>query len=410
MNCRKEARTVHAVVLIACMIAASRTVASTKTPAAPEMLRPNDPLFPKQEALFNCVNAGEAWKITKGDPNVLVGVVETGFDFFHPDLKANLVPGFFACGNYHTEFFENIAHGTVVVSLIAAVGNNGIGMTGLAPGCRVLAASLGMIEHKVTKLQKKFMQDHPEAGPSEWGKVMRSKENRAALMSFSRAWGQFVCRSTAESIRYLVDHQVRVINISGLLQRSLLPADSWQTLEDVFAYAREKGTIIVLGAGNNGVLCEDYPGDSDSVIVVGATRLDDTRWEEVLEIKGSKIKQGSNFGKRLTVMAPMENLQVCLPHDRRFYACEDGPMGPTKQDFQDMYEISAEGATSWSAPIVTALVALIRSVRPDLDAKAVIEIIRQGCDDLGDEGYDVYTGFGRVNFGKTLKIAMAQGR
>jgi thermitase len=393
--------------VIASTVLASLAVAGPGAPCAGENLRPNDPLFPQQEALFQRIDAFEAWKVTKGDPNVLVGVIETGFDFFHPDLRANLVPGFFAGGNYHTEFFENVAHGTVVVSLIAAVSNNGIGMTGLAPRCRVLAASLGMIEHKMAKRQKKFMQDHPEAGPGEWGKAMRSKENRAEMRSFAREWGHFVCRSTAESIRYLVDHQVKVINISGLMMRSVLPADSWQTLEDAFAHAREKDVIIVLAAGNNGVLCEDYPGDPNSVIVAGATRLDDTRWEEVLDIKGTKIKQGSNFGKRLMVMAPMENLPVCLPHDRRFYTCEDGPMGPTKQDFHDMYEISTEGGTSWSAPIVTSLVALVRSARPDLDARAVVDIIQQGCDDIGDPGYDVYTGYGRVNFGKTIRVALS---
>ncbi len=407
MSDREETEQFRGVVLIASMVLTSLAVASPGVPSAVEDLRPNDPLFPKQEALFNRINAFEAWKVTKGDPNVWVGVIDTGFDFFHPDLKANLVPGFFAGGSYHTEFLENVAHGTLVVSLIAAVGNNGIGMTGLAPRCRVLAASLGMIEHKMAKLQKKFRQDHPEAGPSEWGKFMSSKENQAEMFSFVKDWERFVSRSTAESIRYLVDHKVRVINVSGgLMKGSGFSTDSWQTLEEAFAYAREKGVLIVLAAGNNNAL-EDYPGDSDSVIVVGATRLNDTRWEEVLEIKGSRIKQGSNFGKRLTVMAPMENLQVCVPHDRRFYHCDDGPMGPTKQDFNDMYEVGATGATSCAAPIVTSLVALIYSARPDLNARAVIDIIKQGCDDIGDRDYDTYTGFGRVNFGKTIKIAMS---
>ena len=393
-----------------CLAASHVGIAGARESAAQEA-RPNDPLFPKQEALFDRINAFEAWKVTKGDPNVWVGVIDTGFDFFHPDLKANLVPGFFAGGSYHTEFLENVAHGTLVVSLIAAVGNNGIGMTGLAPRCRVLAASLGMIEHKMAKLQKKFMQDHPEAGPSEWGKAISSKENRAEMFSFAKDWGHFVSRSTAESIRYLVDHKVRVINVSVALMKegSGFSTDSWQTLAEAFAYAREEGVLIVLAAGNN-IALEDYPGDSDSVIVVGATRLDDTRWEEVLEIKGSQIKQGSNFGKRLTVMAPMENLQVCVPHDRRFYNCDDGPMGPVKHDFNDMYEVGATGATSCAAPIVTSLVALIYSARPDLDARAVLEIIQQGCDDIGDKGYDTYTGFGRVNFGKTIQIAMAHAR
>jgi hypothetical protein len=54
---------------------------------------------------------------------------------------------------------------------------------------------------------------------------------------------------------------------------------------------------------------------------------------------------------------------------------------------------------------VTSLIALVYSLRPDLDARSVVEIIKQGCDDIGEQGYDMYTGWGRVNFAKTLEIA-----
>jgi subtilisin family serine protease len=63
------------------------------------------------------------------------------------------------------------------------------------------------------------------------------------------------------------------------------------------------------------------------------------------------------------------------------------------------------GATSGATPIVTSLAALVRSLRPDLKAADVVEIIRKGCDDIGEEGYDIYTGCGRVNFRKTLELA-----
>jgi subtilisin family serine protease len=397
----------HAVLWSVIFVMATIAVAHAEVPAPAHSLRPNDPLFPKQEPLFNRINVWEAWEITKGDPNVSVGVIDIGFDFFHPDLKANLLPGFFASGKYHAETFETVGHGTLVASLIAAVSDNGIGMTGLAPNCRILTASQGMIEHPLVKLQKKFRQEHPEAGPREFAQAL-GQEKRAELKSFSTDWTRFVNLSTAESIRYLVDRKVRVINISELLRRSLCPVDTWQVLEDAFAYARQKGVIIVLGAGNNAALCEDYPGNEDSVIVVGATRMDDTRWEEMLDLQGTKIRQGSNFGKRLTVMAPTENLQVCMPHDPRFYNSADGPMGPTKVDFKDPYGTAPQGATSSAAPLVTSLVALVYSIRPDFNASAVIDAIKQGCDDIGANGYDIHTGFGRVNFGKTIRIAMAR--
>ena len=370
----------------------------------------NDPLFSKQQALFNRINVLEAWSITKGDPNILVGIVDLGFDFFHPDLKSNLVPGFYASGGYYTECYEIVAHGTLVASIIAAKENNKIGMTGLAPRCRVLTASHGMIENKYGRLLRKFRQDHPEAGLRDkgWAKLM--EEHRDEMKDFGTKWTKYMTLSQAKAIRYLVDHKVRVINISGYMQRDLCCScpEAWQDLEDAFEYAAKNDVVIVIGAGNNAVRADGYPGDPNSMIVAGATMLDDTRWEEVVDIKGSKIKQGTNFGRRLTVMAPTENIQVCIPHEKRFYIAEDGPMGPAPAElkFEAMCELLPNGATSSAAPIATSLVALIYSVRPDLDAKSVVNIIKQGCDDIGDKGYDIYTGYGRVNFEKTIKIAL----
>ncbi len=380
----------------------------SKSKSQPQL---NDPLFSKQQALFNKINVFEAWNTTRGDPNILVGFVDLGFDFFHPDLKSNLVPGFYASGGYHTECFEIVGHGTLVASIIAAKENNKIGMTGLVPRCRVLTASCGMLENKHGQLLRKFRQDHPEAGPGDkrWAKLM--EERRDEIKDFGTKWVNYMTLSNAKAIRYLVDHKVRVINISGYMQRDLCRScpEAWQQLEDAFEYAAKNDVVIVIGAGNDAVRAEGYPGNPNSMIVAGATMLNDTRWEEEFHFKGSsKIKQGTNFGKRLTAMAPTENIQVCIPHEKRFYINEDGPMGPasTELKFEAMYRVESNGATSSAAPIVTSLVALIYSVRPDLDAKSVVNIIKQGCDDIGYKGYDIYTGYGRVNFGKTIKIAI----
>lgn len=50
--------------------------------------------FEKQEKLFRKLNVLEAWRFTKGDSNVWVGIIDNGFDFFHPDLMGNLLPAF----------------------------------------------------------------------------------------------------------------------------------------------------------------------------------------------------------------------------------------------------------------------------------------------------------------------------
>jgi subtilisin family serine protease len=363
-----------------------------------------DSLIAKQQPLFDRLNVAEAWKITRGDPNVLVGVIDNGFDFFHPDLKGQLLPGCYYPDGYHTEFYENVAHGTLVVSLIVAKENNPTGMVGLAPRCRVLTASQGMIEHSLLKMQTKFFKENPKASLADLQKEMMKQPE--AVKKFGEDWVHLQVDGAVAAIRYLVEHGVKVINISGGLKRSLCPsAEKWKKLEDAVSHAAEKGVIIVLAAGNNAAQWEDYPGSPDTVIVAGATLRNDTRWEEEVNFQGTKIKQGSNFGKRLTAMAPVEKLVVCAPHEQRFYSCDDGPMGPMKLPFKGMHEVRPNGATSSAAPIVTSLVALLYSARPTLDARSVVKIVQQGCDDIGGKSYNIHTGYGGVNFGKSLKLA-----
>jgi thermitase len=366
-------------------------------------------LAAKQQPLFDKLHVREAWQVTKGDPRVLVGVIDNGFDFFHPDLKGQLLPGYYYPGGYHTEFYENVAHGTLVASLIVARDDRPGGMVGLAPHCRVLTASQGMLEHTLFKLQTKFFREHPSAKLPDFQKEM--VKHLLEVAKFGREWVEYQVDGAAVAIRYLVDHEVKAINFSGGLKRSLCPsAAKWQNLEDAFAYAAKKNVVIVLSAGNNAARWEDYPGKPETVIVAGACRLNDTRWEEEVNVKGTKLKQGSNYGKRLTVMAPVENLVVCVPHERRFYDCDDGPMGKMTEEFKGTHQVLPIGATSSAAPVVTALVALVVSARPDLDAATVVKIVEQGCDDIGDKGYDIYTGYGRVNYEKTLRLARDWGK
>jgi subtilisin family serine protease len=391
-------------VLLACCGAPPHSSEPPPQAKAPEGTPPAD----AQRALFERVGLADAWAVTQGDPGVLVGVIDNGFDFFHPDLKGQLVPGYYFPGGYHAEFYENVAHGTLVASLIVARGGKDGAVSGLAPRCRVLTASQGMIEHTMVKLQRQYLREHPRAGLAELQKEFL--KHRAELEAFGNAWVRYQVAGAADAVRYLVNGGVRVINISGGLKKSLCrSAEDWKKLEDAFAFASEKEVVIVLAAGNNAARWEDYPGGPESVIVAGATLLDDTRWEAEVSFQGTKLKQGSNYGKRLTVMAPVEKLLVCTPHDPRVYDTKDGPMGPMKVPFRGARQVLPNGATSSAAPVVTALAALVRSARPDLDAKAVVELIRQGCDDLGEKGYDIHTGYGRVNFAKTLWLAVRRG-
>ena len=368
-----------------------------------------------QRALLDLLHVREAWKITRGSEEVLVGVIDNGFDFYHPALKGKLVPGYYYHGGYHSEFYINMAHGTMMASIIVARKTGDEGMTGLAPGCKVLTASQGMIEHVLLKLRSDWIREHPNATPaaSHKARMELMREHRKEIERFGRDWIRYQVSGAAKAIRHLVDHGARVINFSGCLQREhCRSAELWKELEGAFAYAAGKDVVIVLSAGNSGRRTEGYPGNDDTVIVAGASDLSDRRWVSEIKIEGMRrpIKQGSDYGKRLTVMAPAENIRVCAPHAARFYSCDDGPAGETKQEFQSAYDVLPSGATSSAAPIVSSLAALVLSARPDLGARDVISIIEAGCDDIGEKGRDIYTGHGRVNFAKTLKLAVTYSK
>jgi len=117
---------------------------------------PNDEYFPNQWHLHNTgqsggtpgadINAPEAWEITTGDPNIVIAVIDSGVDSNHPDLVDNLAAGY--------DFYEDDdhadpslkdsldAHGTCCAGLVAAEGNNSIGVTGVAYDSKIMPIRL----------------------------------------------------------------------------------------------------------------------------------------------------------------------------------------------------------------------------------------------------------------------------
>lgn len=355
----------------------------------------NDSLFSKQKEMFEKLGVFEAWKITKGNPEIIIGCIETGFDFYHPYLRDQLVPGYYAEGVYHTETFQTISHGTLVSSLMVANPQNENGMHGLAPACKVLTASMGVIENPRLKLWQEIIKDNPKISQID-AMIEANKEmnkDSIATQNFNKRWKDFVVTAASNAIVYLVKNGVKVINMS---MYTFIPE-----FNEAFEYARKHDVLIVVGAGNNNKEIPNTLTNRDNIIVVGASIKNNNRWTMTI----GDITQGSNWGELLDVCAPTEDMVVCLPSDNRFYKTNDGPMGSEDEVWQDgICHVIRYGATSSATPIVTSLAALVYSIAPDMTANEVKQAILKGCDDIGDEGVDIYTGHGQINFEKTISL------
>ena len=128
---------------------------------------PNDPQFGQQWALNNTgqslqtgspfsmygdaatvngipdsdMDVTEAWDITTGSPAIKIGIIDSGIDSAHADLQApgHLLPGYDAFTNTNGSSVDYFNHGTSVAGIIGAVMNNGTGIAGIAPGCRMMS-------------------------------------------------------------------------------------------------------------------------------------------------------------------------------------------------------------------------------------------------------------------------------
>ena len=103
--------------------------------AATTEARAADPLRNEQYAL-GALRLPPAWSRSQGE-GAVVAVVDTGVDLAHPDLADHLLPGIDLVDGDDDPDDHN-GHGTHVAGLIAAVGDNGTGITGAAPEARLL--------------------------------------------------------------------------------------------------------------------------------------------------------------------------------------------------------------------------------------------------------------------------------
>lgn len=176
----------------------------------------------------------------------------------------------------------------------------------------------------------------------------------------------------ADGIRYAVDSGAHVINLSV---GGSTPAQSEML---AIQYAFDNDVVVVSAAGNDGgaVL---YPAAYDTIIMgVAATDFDD-QW-----------LSWSNTGPEIDVSAPGETIFSLYP---------------TNLVSPPFLPYAWASGTSASAPHVAGLAALIRSIKPEMSAEDIMNIIRYTADDVNSatqSGKDDFIGYGRINMERAL--------
>lgn len=311
---------------------------------------------------LQCANA---WDLAQGE-GVVVAVIDSGVDYSHEDLASNIwmntkeIPNngidddgngyiddargwdFSGNGNNVVEDNDPIdydGHGTHVSGTIAAIGNNGIGVIGVAPKAKIMPVKL-----------------------------------------FPNAYDSVAVKC----IKYAVDNGAKV------LSNSWGGGASSQTIRDAFDYAHNKGVVSVVAAGNsNEDASFSEPARYQSVITVAASDQNDNRC------------YFSNYGAKIDVAAPGGNGS---PDPYNILSL----LASTHDPYYNSHIVGSSylriAGTSMSTPHVSGLAALILSKNPTLKNEEVRQIIRQSADDIDAAGWDLNTGYGRVNAYKALDM------
>ncbi len=328
---------------------------------------PNDPDYATKQPWLKTLKMEEAWEVSKGSKDVLIAIIDSGTDWSHEDLAAQIFNNTAEVPNNGVDddkngfvddirgwdFVGNVSlqdvqygvlkpdndpkvsyptinqvngHGTIVAGCAAAQTNNAKGIASPAFNCSILPIKVGS--------------DNPNIG--------------GLLAGY-------------EAIKYAADMGADVINCSwgGTTAN---PQG-----QDIINYARAKGAVVVCASGNSGLFTETtphYPSSFDGVLSVGSSNNSD------------QASDFSNYGYDVTTYAPGEDIYSTFPGNK--------------------YQAST--GTSFSCPLVAGICALIKAKHPDWTPDMIIQQIRSTSDALnGVPSANRPLYFGRANANTAIR-------
>jgi len=291
---------------------------------------PNDPAFKdaNKSWYFKPIQAQEAWGITQGSSDVIVGIVDSYMDLNHPELKGDRCVFPYSVINGDSDVSpragapaDYAGHGTLVTAVAVGNANNNAGSSGIAPKCKFIPVSMGEKVNTITEVEG----------------LLYCMYHGASVINLS-------CGADfPESITTMpLEEQIAFSEQYGKPQEKM-----WNY---VFQLAEKRNVTIVWAAGNENCFdAMDTSKRNPNTIRVSAVDR---------ELKKANFSNFGNFAERSlyesTISAPGVDIWGALPNNK----------------------YDAWPGTSFSAPIITGVVALIKSQNKDLTTKQIIKILQ----------------------------------
>ena len=297
--------------------------------------------------VLNKMQLPQAWNLTTGSPTVTVGVLDSGIDPNHEDLKANLNT---SLGQNYTDdglaaWTDPVGHGTHVAGIIGAVGNNGKGIAGVCWNVKLVSLRV-------------FKRTYDENGNIKGTGKMD--------------W-------VVDAVKYAINHQIPIINYSGSGNSQN------KTLRD--AISNYPG-LLVCSAGNgkdhdNNDKTPNIPVDmdTDSLKFYPACYPNDNIISVANTTSSDQLASTSNYGATTVDLgAPGSNIYSTIPGGSYDY----------------------KSGTSMASPQVAGVAALIQAYNPNMDALQIKQVILNSVDPVSALSGKCVSG-GRLNAYKALQ-------
>lgn len=309
---------------------------------------PNDPLFSKQTFLQQ-IQAPAAWDVTTGSRSAVVAILDSGLDTNHPDIRNNVwrnggeIPGD-GVDNDNNGYIDDvngwdfvndipdatpkfggaftdagIHHGTVIAGIIAAEGNNGIGVSGVSWHTNILP--------------------------------LRVLNNR----------GEGDILTVIRAIEYAINARVAVMNLSFVGE-----TDS-TLLRDALKRASDAGIVVVAASGNDeqhrqGVNLTERP-----LFPACYANAQDFTLVSVASVTGEGTRAPySNYGNCITISAPGNDITTTQ-------------VVRYEQPGFDAFYGKGWSGTSLSTGVVSGVVALLKSINPAATPAEIVSLLKSTC-------------------------------